>query len=324
MTDMKILVPLDGSQFAEWALPTAVSLANRVPADLELVIVYDEDPTVGGWPLDATGVREWSLAYVEGVVDGLRARTDRPIEQTVLGGRHVAKTLERHVVASGADLVVMTTHGRGAFGRAWLGSTADHIVRHGSTAVMLIRPDVEHAASLDEAPDFKQVLVALDGSELAEQAIPWATRLGGAYDASYTLLRAIPPIMNVQSPYLPHTIERTHDALEEGRAEAERYLAELATRLVRKGLTVGTELELPVRPATAILHYAGRNPVDLIALATHGRGGLQRALLGSVADKVVRGAHVPVLLVRAALGATPQGEKAHGDKDQLVRHGTDR
>lgn len=300
MTDLKILVPLDGSHFAEWALPAAVSLANRLPADLELVIVYDEEPTVGGWPLDAEGVEEWSVAYIRGLADELRKRTDRTIETTVLGGRHVAKTLERHLSTVADDLVVMTTHGRGAFGRAWLGSTADHIVRHGSTAVLLIRPDIENPASLDQAVTFSSILLPVDGSELAEKAVPWARRLGHAYDASYTLLRAVPPVMDLQSPYLPHTIEETREVLEEGRKAAEKYLDELAGRLEKQKMTVTTELEVPVRPATAILHYADRNPIDLIALATHGRGGLKRALLGSVADKVVRGAHVPVLLVRAA------------------------
>ena len=321
MTPLRILVPLDGSRFAEWALPTAVSLADRLSADLELVIVYDEDPTVGGWPLDAEGVREWSIVYLDAVAGQLRVRTDRPVETTVLGGRHVARTLERHIARAGADLIVMTTHGRGAFGRAWLGSTADHLVRHTPAAIMLIRPDTETVATMDMMPEFKRILLAVDGSALAEQAIPWARRVGVTYDASYTLLRAVPPVMNPQSPYLPHTIERTHEALEEGRKEAERYLADLAERFIVNGATVHTELQLPVRPATAILHYADRNPIDLIALATHGRGGLTRALLGSVADKVVRGAHVPVLLVRPTTDAAEQGVTTNGDADELLRNG---
>jgi nucleotide-binding universal stress UspA family protein len=323
MTDLKILVPLDGSQFAEWALPTAVSLAGKLPADLELTIVYDEDPTVGGWPLDGEGIRAWSMDYVNGVADELRARTGRPVETTVLGGRHVAKTLERHVARSAVDLVVMTTHGRGAFGRAWLGSTADHIVRHGPTAVMLIRPEAESTASLDALPLFQRVLVPVDGSELAEQAIPWATRVGRAFNASYTLLRAVPPVLQLQSPYLPHTIEQTRETLEEGRTQAERYLADVAHRFVPRGATVNTELDAPSRPATAVLHYADRHPIDLIVLATHGRGGLARAILGSVADKVVRAARIPVLLVRAARDAAPEGETIHDDNDHLVRHGAD-
>lgn len=299
MTDLKLLIPLDGSQFAEWALPTALSLANHLPADLELVIVYDEEPTVGGWPLDAEGVEEWSAAYINGVADELRTRTRRAVETSVLGGRHVAKTLERHLADARGDLVVMTTHGRGAFGRAWLGSTADHIVRHGSTAVLLLRPDIENAPSLDEPVAFHRILLPVDGSPLAEKAIPWARRIGGVYDASYIVLRAVPPVMDLQSPYLPHTIEQTHEVLEEGREAAEEYLRDLEAGLNGKKLQVTTELEVPVRPATAILHYADRHPIDLIALATHGRSGLKRALLGSVADKVLRGAHVPVLLVRA-------------------------
>lgn len=299
MTAMKILVPLDGSQFAEWALPYAIWLAETQTAEIELVSVYDKDPTVGGWPLSTKGVEEWFTAYLDGVRERLITHTTRPVTTVMLPAHHVAKTVERHARDADTNLIVMSTHGRGPLARAWIGSVADHIVRHATQPVLLVRPAEDTAPPIDAPVTFQRLLVPLDGSPLAERALPWAERIAAVADAALTLLRAVLPPMNVQSPYLPHTIAETRDTLDEGRRAADAYLGEVATHLARRGRRVSTELQVGVRPATAILHYVERNPVDLIALATHGRGGLTRAVLGSVADKVVRGSSVPVLLARA-------------------------
>jgi len=193
------------------------------------------------------------------------------------------------------ELVVMATHGRGAVNRAWLGSVADEVVRHATVPVVLVRPiEGEEVATAA----FANVLIALDGSKRAERCLDWATRVGGE-EASYTLLRVVPGALFSPSTYLPNAIKEEAQKLSSGHTEADGYLAAVAKRMREAGLNVATEVAEGVPAAAGILAHAERHPTDLIVITTHGRGGLKRLLLGSVADKVVRGAGVPVLVTRA-------------------------
>ncbi len=104
--------------------------------------------------------------------------------------------------------------------------------------------------------------------------------------------------MPFSSPYLPHAVAETQETLARGRDEAERYLGEVASNLRSDGLDVTTEVLVGVPAGAGITRFAERGGFDLVAVATHGRGGIPRIVLGSVADKVVRGGHAPVLVVR--------------------------
>ncbi len=296
MTTATILVPLDGSPFGEAALPTALGLASAMSARLELVSVYGHEPLVSEWRLGAPQVQEWFEHYLDDLCDRIATVADASISSKVITGP-VATRLEEWSKRSGADLIVMATHGRGPLSRAWLGSVADHVVRHVTIPVLLIRPADDTAVDLAAAPRFDRILIALDGSKRAEASLEWATRIG--FQAAYILVRSVPPHY-APSPYLPHVIEETQRALETESQEAAGYLAKVERQLRTAGLHVETEVLVGAQPASAILTAAEEFAANLIAIGTHGRGGIAKLMLGSVADKVVRAASAPVLVIRPA------------------------
>jgi nucleotide-binding universal stress UspA family protein len=306
-----ILVPLDGSQFAEHALPVAMALARRSGAGLHLVTVltpltaaYLEGVYVGSDDLEAE-LNASQRAYLDRMIARLREYVDVPITDEVRHGE-VAPMLCQLASSGEFDLVVMATHGRGPMGRFWLGSVADEMIRHVTLPVLLVRPE-DGEVRLDEEPDLSRVVVPLDGTPLAEQilepAIAMAALMPGA---EIDLVRVIGPAMPTVAPvdiFEPASeierIQKEIAALQEAvRCEAETYLAGVARRLEERGLRVRTHVVMEEKPAEGILQEATAEHAGLIAMETHGRGGLSRLFRGSVADKVVRGAHVPVLVHR--------------------------
>lgn len=293
-----ILVPLDGSPFAEAALPVALEAARRRGHGLELMVVFEDEPSVAGWPLSPERVAASFEEYLQKVAERISHVKDVPISTTVEGG-NVMEHLVKHAGRWNTDLVVMSTHGRGAVSRAWLGSVADHMVRHATVPVLLVRPVEGEETDLATLPSLDNVVVALDGSHRAERGLEYALLVSGE-QAHYTLVRVVPgPILH-WSTYIPTAIQETSEGLKKGRADAEQYLGGTARRLRESGYDVTTEVLEGIPPAAGILDYAKDHPTDVIAITTHGRTGLSRLVLGSVADKVVRGSWAPVLITRAA------------------------
>lgn len=208
---------------------------------------------------------------------------------------------------AGADLVVMTTHARGPLGRLWLGSVADRLVRELPVPLLLVHPR-DTAVDLAQEPALKHLLLPLDGTALAEQIVEPATTLGRLTDAEYTLLRVTQPVLPLHyhleggsfGEMAESAIHQIDTLQGQVRKEAVAYLEGVAGRLRQQGLRERTRVVEESQPAAAILHEAASLGADLIALETHGRHGLSRLLLGSVADKVIRGAAVPVLVHRPA------------------------
>ncbi|HEY0606257.1 MAG TPA: universal stress protein, partial [Herpetosiphonaceae bacterium] len=189
-----ILVPLDGSAFGEAALPTAQALAEHMGATLHLAHVhvplfsgYVDGVAILDEELDAAD-RAQEHAYLHAVAQRLvTAGTPAP-SRTILDGP-VAATLTAYATAINADLVVMTTHGRGGFARFWLGSVADSFVRHSHVPVLLLHPSGSPAAPQPIAPHpLRKICITLDGSPLAEQILAPALALGAGNAAEYTLL----------------------------------------------------------------------------------------------------------------------------------------
>jgi nucleotide-binding universal stress UspA family protein len=287
-----ILVSLDGSAFGEQALPVALSIARRVGASLNLVhvhvpygMMYPDSMSPFG-PAQDRQIIEHERAYLDETVKRLTSSSTVPVTSTVLEGMVVAETLSGHA----ADLIVMTTHGRGPLSRFWLGSVADELVRRATVPVLLVRPQETPSAA---EPVFRHILIPLDGSILAEQVLEPATALGRLMEAKYTLLRVYGP---VEESRLGPEVHRLEPPTEELRKAAQAYLDGVAERLRRQGHTTQTQVAFGQHPPSVILDVAQSHAVDLIALETHGRRGVARLLLGSVADKVLRGAVTPVLI----------------------------
>jgi nucleotide-binding universal stress UspA family protein len=301
-----VLVPLDGSAFAEHALPLALAIARRAGAALNVVqvhvpfaLMYADSLSPGSYEAEAR-VLEQERAYLDGIVKRLASLAPVAVTSALLEGPVVAEMLSGHATVTKADLVVMTTHGRGPLSRLWLGSVADEMVRRATTPVLLVRPH-EKGVDLAAEPGLRHVLIPLDGSELAEQILAPARALGGLTEAEFTLLRVYGPAIDV-APLTDAVREEVEGAVEQLRVRAEDYLHRVAERFSGQGCKVQTQAVIGQHPASAILDAAQGLAVSLIALETHGRRGLPRLLLGSVADKVIRGASTPVLVHRSPSG----------------------
>jgi nucleotide-binding universal stress UspA family protein len=299
-----ILVPLDGSAFAEQALPWAACLSKVAKAHLELVRVHDPVPP---WTLATEGavaatavdpaIRDAEEQYLANSVARLEEGGFRGVSQRLLDGE-VAEQIARHAEDNAFGLVVLATHGRGALSRLWLGSVSDALVRRLTVPVLLIRP-AEGTAIL-RAEQFRKVLVALDGSAESESALGPALALANPKRCELVLLRVVPPVPIVGDaglPAVPFVDEGLTEALT---AQATTYLEGVAARLRSPTVTVSTRVVVEPGIAQAVLHEASLAGAELLALATHGARGLRRMVLGSVADKVLRGADRPVLLTRVS------------------------
>jgi nucleotide-binding universal stress UspA family protein len=287
-----ILVPLDGSPFAEHALPWALSLARRAGAKLDLVrshVLYALREPAAAWvPYDPVmedeSVQEDQL-YLNATSHWLASVSPVAVNTAVVPGLDADGILER-ARSEGADLIVMVTHGRGPVGRALLGSMADQVVRRSAVPVLLVGPD-EAVPGLLPEPAIEGLLVPLDGSALAEQVLGPAANLARLLDVGCTLLRVVEA----------HDVPAAADE-----ADAREYVDRIAGRLREEGVRVQTQVRVARHAAEAILKEA-QTLSGVIALATHGRGGVRRMLVGSVADKVIRRASCPVLVYRPRHGS---------------------
>ena len=190
-------------------------------------------------------------------------------------------------------------HGWAGPDRAWLGHVADAVVHHVRRPVLIARAkDTATPAGLVAADRFRSVLVATDGSPAARAAEWHGEHMARLFGARLTLFRAVRAPAGLSSPYIPHAATLDRDAVARWEVEARKYVDSRAEAV--DGLEVVTRVDTTYNAARAILDAAADTRSDLLAVGTHRDSRLARAVLGSVADKVVRGAEVPVLIAHAA------------------------
>lgn len=296
-----ILVPLDASPLADAALAPAADIARRMKAVIRLVGVHapalPARPGIApGAAADAGMLDERCRALLR---DHLAEQEGRLREQGlraeyVLREGRPAKEIARE--AETADLVVLSSHGRGGVDRLWLGSVTDELVRRLATPVLVV-----HAPAEGDPPvsgRFTRVLIPLDGAPEAEKALDTALAVAGTDGVVHTLLRVATPL----HPLLMAAATRAE--AERDTAEqleiASQYIAGVAARFATRAGVVKPVVVPGPDPARAILEAAGEHDADLLVLATHAGGAMTRILIGSVADKVLRAARVPVLLQHVA------------------------
>jgi nucleotide-binding universal stress UspA family protein len=295
-----ILVPLDGSAFGEQALPVALSIAQHAGATVRLAHVHmtGQSPFMNLSAISTEDIdrqaRVLERAYLERAAQCASSCLGTPTPIDLLDGP-VAAALCAYAQAHNIDSIIMSTHGRGALGRVWLGSVATALIRQAPAPILLVRPQEAYTHST-QTPVFQHVLIPLDGSPLAEQALEPAIALGTLTQARYTLLQALDPLI-AEHTRPPYAVGLDRQLLADVKENATAYLERVATRLRDRSLQVETTLVVGTA-AQAICDYARAHAVDLIAMATHGHGGLSRLLLGSVTDAVVHTADVPILLER--------------------------
>jgi nucleotide-binding universal stress UspA family protein len=260
-------------------------------------------PSLAGNPelSDEMAIGQAQADYLEAAANRVRDAGVSHVSTKLLRSDHIVEALEAHRVEVGASLTVMCTHGRGAIERAWLGSVADRLVRASDAPVLLVRAasDEGHGSGMDTHVRFDRVLVPLDGSHLSRQALDAATELAGNSDSTvYILARVIESPHSLGSWWLPAAMDRTPEQIEKARALAEAKLDLEVQSFARDGYKVEAVAEFAAPVAKGILDLADSRKADVIVIATHGRSGIGRLMLGSVADKVIRAADRPVLVVR--------------------------
>ncbi|HEX8966709.1 MAG TPA: universal stress protein [Chloroflexota bacterium] len=281
-----ILVPLDGSVLAEKALPYAERLSTDTGSRLVLSRVL---------PLLNMQAPESDLAsadearvYLRGIAERLSAG-GRQVDTDTPWGAPVGSILDQ-IRLHQAQVVVMATHGRSGPGRWLYGSVADDVLRHASVPVVLVSP-----LSANWSPDRPlSILVPLDGSHLAEAALGPAEQLARQLGSGLVLLQVVP--FPSYAVYGDEAYVAAFDP-EAAIAEAQEYLKSIASRLRPFITDVRVRIDLG-QPPVAIAEVAAQEHASLIAMATHGRSGLARLVLGSVATGTLRRASVPLLLVR--------------------------
>lgn len=315
----RIVVTLDGSPFGDWAINYAMAIGRRAGATIELLHVHVPHHIDGNLftvtPYMYEGVLDVDAKLDHDVLGrelellrerALQLSADSGLEVTArLVTGQVESAVEQEAEKFHADLIVMATHARSGFARVRLGSVADAVVRQATVPVLLIKPPEGFSETLP-VPEFRTVLVALDGSPFSEQILEPAAHVARLFEAAVALVHV----------EVPHG-ERTILGMQAGKAAigtmqqvSKHYLQNLVA-------THGHLFEQPqlravvaTYPGTAILEAARECGAGLIAMATHGRRGLTRLILGSTANEVLVNSHVPVLLHRPVLA--PELRQAEG------------
>jgi nucleotide-binding universal stress UspA family protein len=190
----------------------------------------------------------------------------------------------------------MAAHGRGPVARLWVGSVSDYLVRHVSVPILLVHPaDAPEAGSA-----FRNILVPLDLSEESAAILEPSQALARVFDAQLTLVHVLEPAFHSTAiaPGMPLPMPVDGQLVAFYRERAQLRLDREADRLRNNGFRVTTRIDVGTTVASTLLEQLQSGEYDLVAITTHGRGGWRRAVLGSVADMLVRHSVQPALVLR--------------------------
>jgi nucleotide-binding universal stress UspA family protein len=299
----QILVPLDGSALAEQALSCAVMLARGLSAELVLFRAVSIPSDVQE-ALDKASLKPGPLMdrletdareYLE-AMSYLLPKTGLSFSQVVRQGL-AADAIVDYVEQMDIRLIVMASHGYTGIKRWRHGSVAERVLQAAGVPVLLVRArEADPERGLHQPTPCQRILVPLDGSKLAEQVLPVVSPIARALEAEMTLFQVISSYaIGSFSGEWYSPLKSTFETAEQ---HAKAYLERKASRLKELGIETSTAVWTG-SVAQLIVRYAEVNHTDLIAMCTHGRTGLARWAMGSVADRVLRAAGIPILLVRA-------------------------
>ena len=309
-----IMVPTDGSGFDREAIRVALRIAERTDAKIRLVrvlatgAIFDMTATAGRASAsdEAQSGRDAALSELYALAAECRAMSKADITVDLHGGP-VDDVLQGYARRHDVDLIVISTHGRSGISRLSLGSVTDSLIRHTTIPVLVVKPAASYLnPQINKA--FKRIVVPLDGSTLAEQILPRVLALAKIEDAEITLLNVLIPHSYSQKEMVDSSLPWWDKDI----SLAQAYLFRAAARLRRGGAIVTTDIVIGENVASAIGDFAGRERADLIAIATHGRGGLARLIRGSVADAVMHSSRLSMLVLKpdnvAAMETSPAEE----------------
>src|SRR4029453_2566661 len=296
----KILVPLDGSKTAEKVLPYARYLAGKFKVPVELLAVVDIAEV-------ASHMVSEKARFLDTIIDDAVRRLTSYLGNvaTTFAGTDVRCSVEKgkaedtiieKAATDKAMLITMATHGRSGLNRFLLGSVAEKVLRGSVNPLLLIRATGE-AKSENEAM-LKAIIVPLDGSELAEGVLPMAAGMAKKLDLEIELFRTYHIPYNVYGGEEGFYAGNYEELLAGVGDEAAQYLDKKAADLKKLGITKVSCVTKEGLAADEIILLGQKTPDNLIAMSSHGRSGVKRWVLGSVAEAVVRHCGDPVLITR--------------------------
>jgi nucleotide-binding universal stress UspA family protein len=296
----KILLPLDGSELAEVALPYGEELATRLGSELILFHVHPPErqqyECIHRMYLDRL-----AEAVAHNIRKGQPEGTEVKVTTMVAAGEPV-EDICKLVEKNNIGLIIMTAvSASGLRVGKMLGSVTDHVCRTVPVPVMLIRPQALQRVG-DKGQLINHILIPLDGSDLSRLALPVAEELATKLKAGITLFQMAHVVISYADnggSSLP-VYERLTEEVE-SRVRAE--MIALQAGLKRKGLDA-TQIVVTVglNAADEIIEAGKKIDADLVVMSTHGRSGLRRWVFGSVAERVLRHLEIPLLLVHARAG----------------------
>lgn len=309
-----LVVPLDGSELAERALPYAVWLASAGKGQLILVRVALAPPPAridgAQWEQAQTEAMGEAEAYLASVAEKVATRV--PVKTSAPYG-HAARKILEAIEGLEADGVVMATHGRTGLAHLVYGSVAEAVLADSPVPVFLVHAQPGESALSPFNPSTARAVVPLDGSAFAEAALHTAADLVGT-TGELVLVTVVEPPDHVERDEHGRVLAYLDQQEEASTRDAREYLFRVAAELVQHypGIRIRPYVRIG-EAATGIVVAAVDRSADLVVMATHGRTGFRRAVLGSVAGAVLRTGTTPVLLVGP--------HESHRSADILVGRG---
>jgi len=284
----KILVPLDGSDLAELALPYAQELATAFKS--EIILLHVSEPSENHY-------RHMHELYVEEVSDRMKERIRR-VTPVVVSGKP-ADEIINYADRNKAGLIIMTSHGRSGIMSWATGSIASKLLQAADMPLLLVRAAKPKRKVAREVL-LNRILLPLDGSEAGEAAVAYVGELMSRLESEVTLFGVISSGQHIRSVGGLDYINYPEEQMEMFKKEAQEYLDGVYRRLKRRKGSVKVTINVGAGDVgQEILKFAEDNRVNLIAISSHGHSGIERWVFGSIANKVVLNSKAPVLVVKA-------------------------
>lgn len=294
LTINRVLFPTDFSDGSKQALPQAAYLSEWHDAELHVLNVtgrhrHDYEETKERFPLSVDTLTDWLHESASGTDEGSWPDFEElPLVQNQVESAAPAETIVSYSEDEGIDLIAMGTHGRRGVDRMLFGSVTEEVVRKVPCPTLTVRTGADVAPSRA----VRRILVPIDFSDASDTAVQHAKEVALTYGAEVDLLHV------VEEPFYPpaYEVSASHFPTPEVVDRAETQLGDIAREKI--GYEHVMVEARSGRPYRTILDYIDENDVDLTVIATHGRTGVDRLLLGSVAERVLRQSPKPVFVVK--------------------------
>ncbi len=303
----KILVPLDGSRIAEQVLPLANLLAGAFKIPVNLLNVFDSVPPQFADPGRGLFETQLTASYRTSAVDYLE-KAGAALKRsgvTISCEAHEGNAADQIINLAEVDantMIAMVTHGRSGLGRWVMGSVTDKVI-HGASNPLLIVHAQDEANSIPDAK-LETLVVPLDGSALADRVLPHVIALATTLNLKVILVRVTASVddyyryVDISSAAVMNT-DRFDEYAREAEAQAASYLSKVKESLTQKGVSSVEEQLISGNTSNSLLDLVQATPNSMVAITTHGRSGVERWVMGSVTDRLVRHSGSPVLVIRA-------------------------